>query len=273
MEPLETARTKFLLYHDLGSLTAGDKGLARERFRTQLELMRRWGYSFRSMADFLDGSARGSRDIVITFDDGGSSLLDTALPVLEEFSAPATLFMIAGYAGMTGKGYPFLTWDELAEAQSRGVDIGSHTLSHQPLTTTDSDLIRREIDGAAHLFEQHGFAPRTFAYPYGRRSDEAKQVVREFGFEAAFMIKKGGHDRFELRRRLFNLNESPALMRFFLSDHYFGVRGAIVSMIPRQFRRDILPLPDHVIAGRAFGIESWDASQVEAVDATAGERE
>ncbi|HET6351021.1 MAG TPA: polysaccharide deacetylase family protein [Coriobacteriia bacterium] len=273
MEPLETARTKFLLYHDLASLTGGDKGLARERFRTQLELMRRWGYSFRSMAEFLDGSAHTSRDIVITFDDGGSSLMDTALPVLEEFGAPATLFMIAGYAGLTGEGYPFLTWEELVESASRGIDIGSHTLSHQPLTTTDRDVIRAELDGAAKLFARHGFSPRTFAYPYGRRSDEAKDLVREAGFEAAFMIKKGGHDRYELRRRLFNLTESPALMRLFLSDHYFGVRGAIVSLIPGRFRRDVLPLPDHAVAGRAFGIDSWDPAMAEAVDESAKERE
>lgn len=262
MEGLERAATKFLLYHDIASLAGGDKGLARERFRRQIALIARWGFSFRSMPDFLAGKASSARDVVITFDDGGRSLLDCALPVLEEFSAPATMFVIAGFVGCKGSKLEFLTWDDIDEVAARGIDIGSHGLGHAPLTGTDADVIRREIFGAAEIFDRHGYAPRTFAYPYGRRSDTAKAVVREAGFDAAFMIKKGGHDALEIRRRLLTLSESAPLMRFYLSDHYFPVRKAIVSAVPESMRREGRPLPESSIGPRAFGLDGWEPPAV-----------
>jgi peptidoglycan/xylan/chitin deacetylase (PgdA/CDA1 family) len=257
MEALEKAGTKFLLYHDLLELADGDPGLARERFRRQLSLMAGWGFSFRSMREFVAGKALGDRDIVITFDDGGRSFMDCALPVLEEFSASATMYTVADFVGQTGR-MDFLTWDDLDEIVARGTDIGSHGLNHMPLTGSNADEIRREIFGAAEVFERHGHAPSTFAYPYGRRSDTAKEVVREAGFKAAFTIKQGGRDPFELRRRLFTLGEPAPLVRFFLSDHYFEVRGAIVGIVPGRLRREWRPLPQSVIGGRSFGLDEWE---------------
>jgi len=254
---LQTAGTKFLLYHDLASLTGGDTGLARERFRTHLARMRAWGFSFRSMAEFLEGDARGAKDVVITFDDGGRSVMECALPVLAEFSAPATMFVIAGFVGHRGT-MEFLTWDDIDELRASGVDIGSHGLSHQPLIGSEADEVRREVYGAAELFDRRGVATHTFAYPYGRRSDVAKDVIAEAGFEAAFMIKAGGADRFELRRRLCTLSEPGPLLRFYLSDRYFGVRGAIVSAVPDRYRRDRRPLPESVMGAAGFGLDGWE---------------
>lgn len=262
MKGLESAGTKFLLYHDIASLTGGDKGLARELFRRQLALIAQWGFSFRSMPEFLAGEASTNRDVVITFDDGGRSLIDCALPVLEEFSAPATMYVVAGFMGCTGGRMEFLTWDDLDEVAARRIDIGSHALSHVPLTSADPDAIRREVYGAAELFARHGHAPRTLAYPYGRRSDPAKDVVREAGFEAAFMIKKGGRDAFELRRRLLTLNEPAPLVRFYLSDHYFAVRKTIVSVVPERFRREGRPIPESHIGARGFGLDDWEPPAV-----------
>lgn len=254
---LEKAKTKFLLYHDLASLCGGDKARARELFHHQISLMAGWGYSFRSMPEFLAGEASGSRDIVITFDDGGRSFIDCALPVLEEFSATATMFVVAGFPGHRGEGMELLDWDEIAELEARGIDIGSHTLSHLPLPDVTADEVRREIHGAAEVFQRHGIAPTTFAYPYGRPSDVAKEVARESGFKAAFTIKKGGQDVFELRRRLFTLAEPTAVVRFFLQDNYFPVRKAIVSVVPERMRREGKPIPDELWGARAFGIDGW----------------
>ena len=72
------------------------------------------------------------------------------------------------------------------------------------------------------------------------------------------MIKKGGSDSFELRRRLFTLGESSAVVRFFMSNHYFGVRNAVVSVVPDRYRRDRRPLPESAIGANAFGLEDWD---------------
>lgn len=254
---LSSAKTKFLLYHDLASLRGGDKVEARELFRRQLALMTRWGFSFRSMSEFLAGEASSHKDVVITFDDGGKSFIDCALPVLKEFSATATMYVVAGFVGCHGRVMDFLSWDEIEALASQGIDIGSHTLSHLLLGELGADAIRFEIDAAAEIFRAHGLSPATLAYPYGRRSDAAKQAVRDSGFQAAFMIKKGGHDAFELRRRLFTLSEPEPLVRFFLSDNYFPVRKSIVSVVPERFRREGKPIPPELLGANAFGIEAW----------------
>ncbi len=257
MEGLEQSKTKFLLYHDLASLCGGDKVRARELFRHQISLMAGWGYSFRSMPEFLAGDASGSRDIVITFDDGGRSFIDCALPVLEEFSATATMFVVAGFPGHHGRDMELLDWDEIAELAARGIDIGSHALSHLPLPDLEADEVRREIFGAAEVFDRHGITPTTLAYPYGRPSAVAKDAARESGLQAAFTIKKGGRDVFELRRRLFTLTEPTAVVRFFLQDNYFPVRKAIVSVVPERMRREGKPIPDELWGARGFGIDGW----------------
>jgi len=254
---LASAKTKFLLYHDVASLRGGNKVEARELFRRQLSLMAEWGFSFRSMSQFLAGEASGHRDVVITFDDGGSSFVDCALPVLQEFSAPATMYVVAGFVGCHGRVMDFLTWKQIEELAAQGIDIGSHTLSHLLLGEMSADAVRFEIDSAAEIFDAHGLTPTTLAYPYGRRSDLAKQVVRDAGFQAAFMIKKGGHDAFELRRRLFTLAEPEPLVRFFLADNYFPVRKAIVSIVPEKLRREGKPIPPELLGANAFGIDAW----------------
>jgi peptidoglycan/xylan/chitin deacetylase (PgdA/CDA1 family) len=257
VEDLAGAKTKFLLYHDLAALCHGDKQRARTLFRTQIALMARWGYSFRSMSDFLAGEALGGKDVVVTFDDGGRSFTDCALPVLDEFSAPATIYVVAGFPGYRGRDLDFLDWDELGELTRRGVDIGSHALGHLPLVDLEIDDVRREVFGATEVFERHGISPTTFAYPYGRRSEAIKRVVRDAGFSAAFTIKKGGRDAFELRRRLFRLTESEPVVRFFLGDHYFPVRKTIVSVVPERFRREGKPIPKERWGASGFGIEGW----------------
>ncbi len=259
----ERPKTKFLLYHDLANLAHGDRGLARARFRHQLGLVAKWGFRFRSIPQFLAGEASSPTDVVITFDDGGRSFLDCALPVLEEFGAPATMFVVAGFVGCAGRAMEFLTWDDIDRIAAAGVDIGSHGLGHLPLTGTDSGAIAREVAGATEIFRRRGHVPRTFCYPYGRFSAAAKDVVSRSGFEAAFTIKQGGHDRFELRRRLLTLAEPDAVLRFYVSDRYFGVRAAVVSLVPAGWRREWRPLPESVIGPRAFGLDGWEAPDVE----------
>ncbi len=255
---LEKAKTKFLLYHDLASLCGGDKARARELFHHQISLMAGWGYSFRSMPEFLAGEASGSRDIVITFDDGGRSFIDCALPVLEEFSATATMFVVAGFPGHRGEGMELLDWDEIAELEARGIDIGSHTLSHLPLPDVTADEVRREIlrRGRGVSSGTGSLRRRSPTRTAGHRTSQRRWLAR-VGFKAAFTIKKGGRDVFELRRRLFTLTEPTAVVRFFLQDNYFPVRKAIVSVVPERMRREGKPIPDELWGARAFGIDGW----------------
>ena len=100
----------------------------------------------------------GGRFLHVTFDDAFKNV-QNALPALERLSIPSTLFACADYAA---DGRPLrcrgssaeaaahpeqlatMTWDELRALAERGVEIGSHTLTHPHLTAlSDGELLPR----------------------------------------------------------------------------------------------------------------------------------
>ncbi len=85
--------------------------------------------------------------ISLTFDDGLATQLDVALPLLEARGFPATFYVIVDRLRLDGKyrravSIPIHRWQELV---ARGHEIGSHTVSHEPLDQLDSLAFDREL--------------------------------------------------------------------------------------------------------------------------------
>ena len=102
-----------------------------------------------------------------------------------------------------------LLTEELRElADSRFVEIGAHTVSHEVLAALPADRQRQEIEGSrAVLAATLGRPVRTFSYPYGAPSDytsETVRLVREAGFACACAnfhgLVRRGADGFQLPR-------------------------------------------------------------------------
>jgi len=119
-------------------------------------------------------------------------LYDLLFP-LQTAERIAALDAVGAWAGITSvarASHRALTESELAAlARDRLVEIGCHTMTHPPLSVLGSAAQRAEIaDARTRLEAIAGRAIRSFAYPYGRRSDyDATTVglVRELGFAAA----------------------------------------------------------------------------------------
>ncbi len=66
------------------------------------------------------------------------------------------------------------------------VDIGGHTVSHQPLDTVSRDVATAEIEGCrTQLSKIAGREIRSFSYPFGRFGPEVPGLVRAAGFACA----------------------------------------------------------------------------------------
>lgn len=109
---LISARTIVLLYHRIANLKQDPWGLAVQpnNFAEQLQVIRETGVT--SLKDAQPSVLRPlapKRSVAVTFDDGYSDNYHYALPLLEKFEVPATLFITTGYIG---KSVPFW-WDEL----------------------------------------------------------------------------------------------------------------------------------------------------------------
>lgn len=107
------ARPVILMYHRIGEDPLDPWGLcvSRENFAAHLEVIRRRRKPMR-LGDLVQelGTGRCPRQaVVVTFDDGYRDNLSTALPLLEAFETPATVFCTAGCIGQEA-----FWWDRLA---------------------------------------------------------------------------------------------------------------------------------------------------------------
>lgn len=115
--------------------------------------------------------------VALTFDDGFLNFIVHALPILQRYGLPATLFVVSGYCGKRndwpspGRYVPSLEiagWSELREVVRAGISIGAHTVNHRKLTGLPEEIVRQEMrDCRVELEDRTGAAVEAFSYPYG----------------------------------------------------------------------------------------------------------
>lgn len=126
--------------------------------------------------------------------------------------------------------YAAISWEELAEMQGNGIEIGSHTMSHPILSKISPERLNEEVVTSRVVLEKMLKAPVcTFCYPNGRHgdiNDEVIEVVRAagyigapFGFDLTtwdpFLIPRMGvsNDRVDFMNKLAGLEEMGLKLR------------------------------------------------------------
>ena len=178
-----------LVYHTISAPPEplpGEIDISGERFTRQLQWLSRWRRVVR-LEETLSGA--GTRSVAITFDDGYRDNLTVALPLLEKFGLPMTLFVAAGFVG--GKGY--LAAEELREISRHPlVTIGAHGLSHRHFTRLTKDEARFELVESRRLLEcLTGTKVDLMAWPYGECHSELESLSKECGYRAAWSVWQG----------------------------------------------------------------------------------
>lgn len=212
-----------LLYHGLAhvshELDPTNLIVEPERFREQIMLLKRRGYTFVTVSRFVRQirSGRYSKLCAVTFDDGSSDNAHVLRELLEELDVPATLYVCPG---LLGRPHPFL--DEragirlmdLQDLQSVAAhslfEIGAHTNEHTDLSTATLDEAYREMaESKAALEDYIGIPVSTFAYPAGHYSPACPTAAERAGFVAAVTCGElGSWQPYELRREVVNAYET-----------------------------------------------------------------
>jgi peptidoglycan/xylan/chitin deacetylase (PgdA/CDA1 family) len=213
-----------IIYHTISTRAEplpGDIDISPERFASQLQWLARWRRVVR-LDETLSGGQR--RAVAITFDDGFRDNLTVALPLLEKFGLPMTLFVAAGFAGREG----YLSSEELREISKHPlVTIGAHGLWHRhfpQLTVADA---RFELIESRRLLESTcGVNVDLMAWPYGECSPEMEALSRECGYRAAWSVWKGNNTSHSLWR--IPLQRRDNMVRFIakVSGAYFPTKFA-----------------------------------------------
>ncbi len=138
-----------------------------------------------------------NKSVAITFDDGYGDNLYNALPILQEFNAPATIFISTGFLGQkfpwdndnsSGMG---MTENEIIElSKNTNIEIGAHTMTHPHLSTLSYENKKNEIENSKKELEKIITKPvLSFAYPFGDFDDESIKILKESNFERAVIVR------------------------------------------------------------------------------------
>jgi peptidoglycan/xylan/chitin deacetylase (PgdA/CDA1 family) len=179
-----------LVYHtidDVNAATACAETISPERFEQQL----RWLSRRRRVVSLETTLTRSRREslVAITFDDGYRDNLTVALPVLEMFRLPMTVFVVAGFVGTDG----YLSKEELREISRHPlVTVGAHGLWHRDFNRLATHDARHELsESRRYLEEIIGKRVDLMAWPYGECNPELERLSGECGYRASWSVWKG----------------------------------------------------------------------------------
>lgn len=178
-------------------------------FKEQLDYLQAQGYTTISMQDFVRAK-KGKQElpekpVILTFDDGYEDNYTVLLPMMEERGMKATVYMVTNSIGRKG----YLSWNQLRDMQNRGIELGSHTANHQPLTSLERDKQAEEMKLSKLLMEWNGLKTIfTFSYPNGAYDEGMPELLKENEYLTA-VTGDGGLNTFKTNPYLLQRTNIP----------------------------------------------------------------
>lgn len=183
-------RVPIITYHsidDSGSVISTSPAV----FQRQIATLGNAGYHAFTLRELVSRIEQDvpipARSVVLTFDDGFKNFYTEAFPVLDAYRFAATVFLVTDHCGSYNDwpGNPadfprteLLTWKEIRELSTEGVEFGSHTRTHPDLVSFSISATEDEIAGSkAALDDALGIETASFAYPFGRKNELTKRIA------------------------------------------------------------------------------------------------
>ncbi len=204
VEPSGYQIVPILVYHNLSPQPRGRVDVSVKSFEEQMRYLKAQGYRVTSMKEFFEFMSLKRqlprKTVMLTFDDAWKSFRQYAYPLLKELGFGATLFVYTDFVGARSA----LSWDEIRELAREGFDVQAHSKTHNDLRRkpreSDADYAARmkaELELPRTLFQRNlGNTPQILAYPYGAYDDDLLKKVKEYGYIAAFDVKRQGNPAF-----------------------------------------------------------------------------
>lgn len=178
-----------LMYHSIAIEKGNELRVPPEKFAEQMKYLHDNGYntlSLDELNDFLMSNKQvPEKSIVITFDDGYQDNYTNAFPILKQYGFKATIFEITSDID---KNSAYVTSAEIKEMQQSGVNVESHTVSHDPLAKESADRQKTELAESKKTLEQvEGRTINYIAYPDGSYNQNTIKLLEQTGYKMAFI--------------------------------------------------------------------------------------
>ncbi|MGQ0762657.1 MAG: polysaccharide deacetylase family protein [Acidobacteriota bacterium] len=243
-----------LVYHSISSPAEpmdGDIDISPAHFAQQLQWLARTNRVV-PLEQTMTQSRRGA--IAITFDDGFRDNLTVALPLLEKFNLPMTLFVVAGFVDSDG----YLSEEDLREIAAHPlITIGAHGLWHRHFNRLSLDDARFELIESKRLLEETiGKPVDLMAWPYGECTAEVEQLAGECGYRAGWAVWQGTNGTFSRWR--VPLGRNDHMLRFMAKSS--GLYGLTEARLHRYHEGRRQKKEGLRADGKVTGLGSLDTS-------------
>ncbi len=182
-----------LMYHFVGTERMARESknfVSRKSFENQMWFLHTFGYRVISLPEYeavLKGERKPrGRELVITFDDGNVTFETDAMPALEKYKFPVTMFLVSENV-KTGELGSMREETIKKLAQNSWLDFQGHTRTHPHLSLLSEEEIRAELEGSkADLEAMLGHKVIYLAYPSGDIDDRVLKEAEKAGYHLAF---------------------------------------------------------------------------------------
>lgn len=185
-----------LCYHKVGA--EADEGrwlnVHPDRLRAHVRYFKRRGYRAVKACD-LSEDTWPDRAVCFTFDDAYTSMLENGMPVLLSEGVTASIYVVPSKVGGTSdwdadRAARLADWQQILEAQSVGMEIGNHTMSHARLSEVESARVQAEFAEAQEALVGQGIEARSIAYPYGAWNEANLTAAYACGLVVGLSLEK-----------------------------------------------------------------------------------
>ncbi len=205
------------MYHHILGETRGAYAVTPEQFGSDLRAYKAAGFTTvlpSEVIAFVRGMGKlPKKPLLITFDDGHYNNYCHALPLLKKHGQRAVFSVIGAFSQFStvsgdhsNPHYSYLTWEQIADmARSGYAEIGNHSYNlhkYSPrfgVGQMDGESVKDYKNCIAAditrlqriLISKCKVKPKVFAYPFGKYTDESREVLLSLGFEMMLTSNEG----------------------------------------------------------------------------------
>ena len=235
-EPFRYDEAFVTLYHEVGKDASG-YSVKDTTFDQQIEFLLNSNVNWVLATELSEklNNLDLNNDVCVTFDDGAIRSYQATLKLIDK-GARCSHFIIPGR--VDEKNRKTMSWEQIIELDSLGVEIGSHTLSHAHLTRISKKSLVKELKESKNIIEDRlGKQVTSIAYPYGEFDQSVIEATRSNGYLCGYTTQhfyaSKGIDRFHIPRfeptgsfaELTNLFEGQSHYFYALLGHYLIYRN------------------------------------------------
>ncbi|NJR25525.1 MAG: polysaccharide deacetylase family protein [Richelia sp. CSU_2_1] len=187
-----TKQLPILAYHRIAH--DDSNSITPQVFEQQLQYLKNHNYYSVSWEDWQrakrDRNPLPGKAVLMTFDGGYLDFFQYAFPLLKRFNFTATVFLVAESIGKTNSWeqaefaeVQLMGWPEIRQLRDAGIEFGSMSATHQPLTAlSTTEIVREGTKSRAILERGLEKSVKCFAYPYGKVDEIVKHLIGASGY-------------------------------------------------------------------------------------------